>query len=537
MSPESTAAAPTMVGSQDIASTSRARLGGTAGQASHMLDITSIRSVTTAPASEAEVDTTTTSGHRRLDGVMRIVASRLKATLVVADLLACAGALLIATWIDRLYFGATPTSSIVMAFIGLPVWSLLFAQQGLYQSRRIGRRMEEFRLVVNASLAGVIVLAFMSVAFQEPMSRAWLGLVFVLVISLVALEREVLRRSIGGLRRRGMLIRRVLIVGENAEAQELAEMVRACPELGYEVVGFVAEGPGGPLLDLNSERNLGPYLGSADHVLDMVHETDANGVVVATTGIDKDSANRLVRQLTRSGLYVEMTSAVRDISTSRMTVRNLGRYPMVCVEPVAGVSWRTFAKRAFDLMVASVALLVVSPVLILAALAIRVTSGRGVLFRQERVGRDGVLFTVFKLRTMVTDAEARLDELRAHNEAAGPMFKMKDDPRVTPVGRFLRKTSIDELPQLFNVIRGDMSLVGPRPALPSEAAQWDETLRERLRVQPGITGMWQVSGRFTASLETYARLDLYYVDNWSMVTDVAIILKTIPAVLRRHGAV
>jgi lipopolysaccharide/colanic/teichoic acid biosynthesis glycosyltransferase len=160
-----------------------------------------------------------------------------------------------------------------------------------------------------------------------------------------------------------------------------------------------------------------------------------------------------------------------------------------------------------------------------------------VLFRQERVGRNGVNFTVFKLRTMVADAEDRLAELSEFNEAAGPMFKMKNDPRVTTVGRFLRATSIDELPQLFNVINGDMSLVGPRPALPSEAAQWDESLRERLRVRPGITGMWQVSGRFTASIETYARLDLYYVDNWSLVTDVAIILKTIPAVLRRDGAV
>ena len=226
-----------------------------------------------------------------------------------------------------------------------------------------------------------------------------------------------------------------------------------------------------------------------------------------------------------------------DISTSRISVRNLGEYPMVCVEPVAGVSWRTMAKRIFDVTMASFAMIIVAPVLAIAAVAIRVTSGKGVLFRQERVGRNGVNFTVFKLRTMVADAEDRLAELSEFNEAAGPMFKMKNDPRVTTVGRFLRATSIDELPQLFNVINGDMSLVGPRPALPSEAAQWDETLRERLRVRPGITGMWQVSGRFTASIETYARLDLYYVDNWSLVTDVAIILKTIPAVLRRDGAV
>jgi len=166
-----------------------------------------------------------------------------------------------------------------------------------------------------------------------------------------------------------------------------------------------------------------------------------------------------------------------------------------------------------------------------------VTSGRGVLFHQTRVGRNGQPFTVYKLRTMVTNAEDLLPDLLEQNEAAGPMFKMVDDPRVTRVGAFLRKTSMDELPQLLNVIRGDMSLVGPRPAMPHEALQWNDDLRERLRVQPGITGNWQVNGRFTASIEDYQRLDLYYVDNWSLVTDLVILLKTIPAVLQRNGAV
>jgi exopolysaccharide biosynthesis polyprenyl glycosylphosphotransferase len=218
-----------------------------------------------------------------------------------------------------------------------------------------------------------------------------------------------------------------------------------------------------------------------------------------------------------------------------MSVRPLGRYPVICVEPVAAVSWRRVAKRAFDAVGAAALLLLAAPILAVAALAIRLTSGPGVLFRQQRVGRDGELFTVYKLRTMVQDAEDLLADLRDRNEAPGPMFKMADDPRVTPVGRFLRKTSIDELPQLLNVLLGDMSLVGPRPALPVEAEQWNDALRERLRVQPGITGMWQVSGRYTTSLETYARLDLYYVDNWSLVTDLAILLKTLAVVVRGRG--
>jgi len=159
-----------------------------------------------------------------------------------------------------------------------------------------------------------------------------------------------------------------------------------------------------------------------------------------------------------------------------------------------------------------------------------------VLFRQVRIGRDGQMFTVLKFRTMVCDAEQQLDKLMRHNEAAGPMFKMRDDPRVTKVGRILRGTSIDELPQLVNVLRGDMSLVGPRPALPREVAQWDERLLERLRVRPGITGPWQVHGRFTASLDDYERLDVGYVDNWTLLGDLRLLLLTVPAVLGGDGA-
>ena len=187
-------------------------------------------------------------------------------------------------------------------------------------------------------------------------------------------------------------------------------------------------------------------------------------------------------------------------------------------------------------MLSSVALIVAAPVLIVAAIAIKITSPGPVLFRQVRVGRDGEPFFVLKLRTMVVDAEDRLAELMAQNEADGPLFKMSDDPRITRVGRILRKLSIDELPQLWNVVRGDMSLIGPRPALPREVAQWSDELHERLRVRPGITGMWQVSGRSDTGFEEYQRLDLFYVDNWSILIDMGILLRTVPAVLTGRGA-
>jgi lipopolysaccharide/colanic/teichoic acid biosynthesis glycosyltransferase len=198
--------------------------------------------------------------------------------------------------------------------------------------------------------------------------------------------------------------------------------------------------------------------------------------------------------------------------------------------------WRAAAKRTLDVSLAGTALVLASPVLLTAMALVRRGSSGPALFRQTRVGRDGTPFTILKLRTMVVDAEEQRHALLERNEADGPLFKLTDDPRVTPVGRVLRKLSIDELPQLLNVVRGDMSLVGPRPALPSEVADWPPGLDERLRVRPGITGLWQISGRSDCSFDEYARYDLYYVDNWSLATDVAILVRTVPQVVLGSGA-
>ena len=486
-------------------------------------------------APEGSVRITAAAEHGDARDASHRFAIRLKAAIIGADVVATAAGMALATGSYHLVTGEGLDQVMAVAVLSLPIWPFLFAQQGLYQGRRLGRRIEELRRVVNAVLAGLLVLAGLSVMLQSNLSRGWLGFAFVCITTTVYLEREVARRAIHEFRLRGVMIRRVVVVGHNVEAEGIATQLGSYPELGYEVVGFVSGGTEESVIDLRTGQDLGPYLGRPTEVLELVRATGATGVVVATTDTNQATANQLIRDLTREGIYVELTSAVKDISSSRMSVRPLGRYPVICVEPVAAVSWRRVAKRAFDVVGATALLLLASPIIALAALAIRLTSGPGVLFRQQRVGRDGELFTVYKLRTMVRDAEDRLAELRERNEAPGPMFKMADDPRVTPVGRFLRKTSIDELPQLFNVIRGDMSLVGPRPALPVEAEQWNDTLRERLRVQPGITGMWQVSGRYTTSLETYARLDLYYVDNWSLVTDVAILLKTLTVVFGGRG--
>jgi exopolysaccharide biosynthesis polyprenyl glycosylphosphotransferase len=458
----------------------------------------------------------------------------LKGTMVAVDSTAIAAALFGSFVVYAAFSGQSLGSAATVAALSLPLWPVLFAQQGLYQARHLTRRIEELRRLVNATLMGVVLLAGISVLLQVPLSRGWLLTAGLSTFAVVALEREVTRSVVRRRRAQGHLSRKVVLVGDNSEADELVTMLQQSKELGYDVVGRVSDEAPAPDQPRTPSHRL-PYLGTTEDILEVVRAAGASSVVVATTGISLESANRLVRDLTREGIYVELSSAMRDIATRRVTLRPLGRYPVMCVEPVTS-TWRSRSKRAFDVVAASLGLLAISPVLLAAMAAIRVSSGPGVLFTQTRVGRNGQPFTVYKLRTMVHDAESMLPELMERNEAAGPMFKMADDPRVTPVGRFLRKTSLDELPQLINVIKGDMSLVGPRPALPHEAVQWNDDLKERLRVKPGMTGNWQVNGRFTASIEDYQRLDLYYVDNWSLVSDLVILAKTIPSVLRRNGA-
>jgi exopolysaccharide biosynthesis polyprenyl glycosylphosphotransferase len=220
----------------------------------------------------------------------------------------------------------------------------------------------------------------------------------------------------------------------------------------------------------------------------------------------------------------------------RFRAQDLGGRTLIYVEQTQRGGWRGVAKRGFDLTMAVVALVLSAPITIAAAIAIKATSPGPIIFAQERVGRDGQPFRIYKFRTMFADADARKAELAELNEADGPMFKIANDPRITKVGRLLRKLSIDEIPQFVNVLRGQMSVVGPRPALASEVEQWTDDLHDRLRVLPGITGMWQVSGRSDTTFDEYKRLDLYYVDNWSLAHDLRIILRTFAVVLAQRGA-
>jgi len=445
--------------------------------------------------------------------------SRIRTWIMTVDVTVIVSAVLIVSALR--YPGNDWRPGVGLFFTIFACW---FAKTKLYQSRVITRRSDEIRRIGQAGWATAATVGLAAFVFSLDIDRVWLGSITVLSVVLLNIERELVRRRLVAMRTAGRLARRVVIIGDNAESGRFTDMLAEDTSLGYKVVEQV------------DPSTVDSPIGLTTAALAAARKHNAQGAVIAATALDMTTTNRLIRDMVEAGLHVELSSTLADISSDRLTVRPLGRFPVVYIEPRSRNGWRATAKRAFDLTIAGSTLAALSPMLAVITIAVKLGSDGPVLFQQERVGQNGERFMVLKFRTMVTNAEELKAELSQANEGAGPLFKMKEDPRVTGIGRWLRRTSLDELPQLWNVMRNEMSLVGPRPALWSETAQWSDELFGRLRVKPGITGMWQVSGRSSTSFEEYTRLDLYYVDNWSLVVDLGILAKTIPAVLSSSGA-
>jgi exopolysaccharide biosynthesis polyprenyl glycosylphosphotransferase len=413
----------------------------------------------------------------------------------------------------------------------VPFWYVSAVLNRLHAARFNRRRLDEFKHIVGTTGMGVgsmVGLAF--VLQQVELGRVWVFMVFVAVVTAVTIERQIARAVFFRLRQTGRLSRPILVVGIDSNAAALARTVRERPELGYNVVGFVASGA------TEAELHGVPVVGDLSRVEDAAAEHGATGVLISLNSVDGLTVNLLSRRLTDAGLHVSLVSSLHDIDITRLRVQEIDNRALLYIEPTIRTGWRYIAMRFFDYTVAFVGLLLTLPILLLAMLAIRLESRGPVVFRQVRTGVNGQHFEILKLRTMFDGAEAMKAELMERNECDGPLFKMRHDPRVTRVGRVLRKFSIDELPQFWNVVRGEMSVVGPRPALPSEVAQWEDDVHERLRVLPGITGIWQVSGRSDSTFADYKRLDHFYVDNWSLAHDVRIVARTLGVLFSRRGA-
>ena len=454
-----------------------------------------------------------------------------KAAVFIADLNAVALALLAANILHRWVKPDDPSTTTEYFWLFLatfPIWPLSFTRQYLYRARHIARSIDEAERIVKAIFYGFMGVFAVAIFAQVTLSRVLAIEAFVLMVLFVGIERSIARYMFKKGRSNGENLRNVLIVGKNAEGELVRDMLDTDPSHGYKVLGYLEDELPNGIEDLENTTK----------ALAAIKSANAGGVIVASTGIEVGTSNRLIRTLTENDVHVELSSTLCDIASDRLTIRPLGRFPMVYIEPVERNGWRASLKQMFDYILGTFLFLGTLPILLGAMIGIKATSPGPVFFKQVRVGRDGEEFEVYKLRTMVIDAEKQLENVRHLNEAKGPIFKIKDDPRITKIGGILRKTSIDELPQFINVLRGEMSIVGPRPALPSEVEQWKPVLRNRLRVQPGITGMWQVGGRLDGDGDgdDYGQLDLYYVDNWTLVTDLTIILRTVPAVLLQKGS-
>lgn len=459
---------------------------------------------------------------------------QLKRRVILADAAALALGFLVAFAVQR-QVRPVPRSIVIEHVVcivaALPAFALGAAANRLYHARANERPAEEAGHILRAVLSGFAALVAVSVAFKiEHLSRLWLALSAISVLAAVLIERRIVRAKFADLRRDGRLRRRILIVGTDAHAIGLMHAYRRNPALGYEVAGFVGE-------DELGLREGVRVVGGIDQLPTLLAELECVGVSVSIPGVSDGVVNDLTRRLTDQGYHVTLSSSLRDISIDRLRAQQVDGQTLLYVEPIVREGWRALAKRVFDVAVACLILAFTLPVLAAAALAVKLNSHGPALFRQTRVGRNGREFEILKLRTMVVDAEAQLDSLRSMNEADGPIFKIKADPRITTVGRFLRKLSIDELPQLWCVLRGTMSMVGPRPMLPAESLELDPpVLAERVRVPPGLTGLWQVSGRSDSSFADYCRLDQFYVDNWTLGHDLRICMRTVGVVLTGRGA-
>jgi exopolysaccharide biosynthesis polyprenyl glycosylphosphotransferase len=456
----------------------------------------------------------------------RAAYRRLYRWVALTDVIGVELALLGAYWIR---FGVrVPSDDFLLLLAAAPIFVLaIFAAAKLYQAFRLAPA-EEFRRIVFAVSASLGVTMLASFWLRANLSRAWVATSWALALFFSLAVRRLWHAYFGRLRERGVLTFPTLIVGENEEASRLLGTM-AQPARGFRPIGVVAT------TDVGVDLGL-PMMGSIDDLPQILDASGAECVFVAASALDPEDMKAIAKAVRLAGVEVRITATLPQVLASRLTVQPLGGLTALSLQPVRLSGGQVVAKFTFDIVLASCLLVLLSPLLAVIAIAVKVSSSGPMLYRQTRVGLRGRPFTMLKFRTMRAGSDRDVAQLRQRHQVDDVMFKLKDDPRVTPVGKILRRFSLDELPQLFNVVRGDMSLVGPRPALPEEVAKYEDWHLDRLEVPPGITGLWQISGRADLSFDECVQLDLFYIENWSLTYELFILGKTIPVLLSRRGA-
>lgn len=451
-------------------------------------------------------------------------AGWLRWTLMAGDMVcvsvATAAMALLAGWVDEGSLGVPSWHRVVLLTL-LAV--LLLHRKQMYRSARSSVAALEIAAVfqVGAQLLACCVvldqLVGLDVRWRRPVGQ------IVAAVVLLVLWRSVFRAVLRSARQRGRFVRPVVIVGTDEEAARLHRLLLDHVESGFRCLGVVGD------RDVARRHDIGgQWIGSIEDAVTLVEQGRSTGVIVVTSSLTAQEIRHVTTEVQRAGGHVHLTTTLAAVDQSRITTQPVAFEPLLYIES-RGEHPRRFAvavKRAIDIVGATVLLTLAAPLLLVAAIAMKLSGERSILFRQERVGRHGRPFTMFKLRSMVADAEEQVLDLTHLNGRDGPLFKIEDDPRITRVGKILRATDLDEVPQLVNVLRGEMSLVGPRPALLHEVEQFDADLKRRTDVLPGITGLWQVEARESASFEEYQRLDLFYVDNQTIALDLVILFLT-----------
>jgi exopolysaccharide biosynthesis polyprenyl glycosylphosphotransferase len=467
-----------------------------------------------ARAGEPDVPAASTTGGGALRRYRHVAVG-----LALTDSLAVVTALLASYALRYPGHLVSAREAVVIALAPL-VWIGVFGTFNLYAPQHVSAP-EELRRVIGASGVGIVLLAMGSFWSKSSFSRAWVGLTWVLVLVLELLSRRLWRSYQWRLRIDGRLALRTLVVGTSAEASRLVEVLQVA-DSGFLPLGHVrGSGPAVPADQL-------PILGGVGDLDRLVREHAADCLFVAYSGITEADMARVTQVAREAEVEVRVLANLPQMLTSRLAVLKVGPAIAVALRPVRLSGPQAAVKRTIDLVVASVALLLTLPLWPVIALAIRLDSRGPALFHQERVTKDGRIFRMHKFRTMRTGSPAI--------DTTAPFFKLESDPRLTRVGRLLRRLSVDELPQLWNVLTGDMSIVGPRPLPADQVAAHPDLLSQRLVVPAGVTGWWQINGRSRVTTEEALRLDLFYIDNWSPSLDLYILLKTFGAVVTGQGA-
>lgn len=462
-------------------------------------------------------------------------AELLRKTIIAADISLVSAAYFLGYFMSARFGEMEPLASYIKF---LPVfaitWGVLLYILGMYQSFRTKGVGEVLNTVFEIALIGIggsgIFLYFFGVDY---VSRVFLFLVFISAGLFLAIEKAALMIAFRQVRKSGYNYRNILIVGTGDRAREFMDVLKSHEEWGFRTAGLIDEDKDRIGQDIGGAR----VVGTLTDLPEIVHNNIIDEVVfiVPRTWLGRIEESMLFCET--EGIKIGVAMDYFNLKRSQVKQSELGGFPLLTFESAPSKLWPLLVKRFIDITVSGALLVVLSPLFLLIAILIKLTSRGPVFFRQERCSLNGRRFILYKFRTMIEGAESRIDELLLKNEMKGPAFKFADDPRITKVGKILRKTSIDELPQLWNILTGDMSLVGPRPPLPAEVKMYEPWHRRRLSMRPGLTCLWQVSGRNKITdFDEWAALDLEYIDRWSLWLDLVILLKTVPVVLFGIGA-